>query len=252
MQDFNKSNPKFIQLYKDTAEGKTATADSYKGLPIHAFKGLHGRVGELIADYTAVAKSNVLDIAAGSGALSLRLKDMGASVTSVDIVEENFRPDKSEINFRCMDLNSSFSEQFYERFDVITAIEIIEHLENTRVFIQNCQRLLKPGGVLFLSTPNISSNQAISELICKGTYPYFNEDYYSHGGHITMVPDWLFSLTLNDFGLEVIYKESYGTRPVNFSEWPKLYLTYQLVRLLRLNQTALDGVINIYIITSRQ
>ncbi|MGF1738410.1 class I SAM-dependent methyltransferase [Photobacterium satsumensis] len=252
MQDLNKKNTKFIQLYKDTAEGKNTTPDSYKGLPIHAYKGLHGRVGELIADYTAAEQSDALDLAAGAGALSLRMKDMGASVTSVDIVEENFRLDKSQINFRCVDLNSSFSKLFEKRFDVITAIEIVEHLENTRAFIQNCQRLLKPGGVLFLSTPNISSNQAIAELICKGTYPYFNEDYYGHGGHITMVPDWLFSLTLDDFDLEVTHKESYGIKPVIFSEWPMLYLTYNLVKLLRLKQKVLDGAINIYVIKSKK
>lgn len=252
MQDINKQNTKFIQLYKDTAEGKNTTLDSYKDLPIHAYKGLHARIGELIAAYSNIDQPEALDIGAGSGALSLRLNDMGASVTSVDIVEENFRPDKSDIHFRCMDLNAPFSEQFDERFDVITAIEIVEHLENTRAFIQNCQRLLKPGGVLFLSTPNISSNQAIAELICKGTYPYFNEDYYGHGGHITMVPDWLFSLTLDDFDLEVTHKESYGIKPVIFSEWPMLYLTYNIVKLLRLKQKVLDGAINIYVIKSKK
>ncbi|ELR67882.1 3-demethylubiquinone-9 3-methyltransferase [Photobacterium marinum] len=239
----------FIKLYRDTAKGKCTTPDSYKGLPIHAHQGLHQRSLEIVNNNRILNNAEVLDIAAGSGAMSLRLIDNGAKVTSIDLVEENFRVNHPSCDFNKLDLNTNFSTSINKKFDVIIALEIIEHINNSRQFIKSCRELLKPGGLLIISTPNISSDYAIAELICKGTYPYFDNDHYYNGGHVNPISSWLVELLLKDHQLELIQFESFGKAQLRFWEWPKLYLTHKFVSVLRTEQTRPNGIINLFVIT---
>ncbi|PSU35705.1 class I SAM-dependent methyltransferase [Photobacterium lutimaris] len=240
----------FIELYRDTAKGKCKTTDSYKGLPIHARKGLHQRALEIVTDIRTLKNAEVLDIAAGSGAMSLRLLDNGASVTSADLVEENFRVEHPSCHFHKLDLNNDFSGYLSKKFDVIIALEIIEHINNTRHFIKNCRELLKPGGLLVISTPNIGSDYAIAEMICKGTYPYFDDDHYYNGGHVNPVSPWQLELILKDYQLDLVQFDSFGQAQLRFGEWPKLFITHKLVSFLRAVQTRPNGVINLYAISN--
>jgi 2-polyprenyl-3-methyl-5-hydroxy-6-metoxy-1,4-benzoquinol methylase len=239
----------FLALYRDTANGKCEAPDSYNGLPIHSYKGLHQRAGELINQFATVNNAPILDIAAGSGAMSQRLIDQGANVNSIDIVAENFRVKHANCIFHNLNLNDDFSSVFTHQFNVIVALEIIEHINNTRHFIQNCEKLLKPGGILVLSTPNIGSDLAVAEFICKGTFPYFNNDYYYHGGHVNPVTEWQLKLILQDHNLKLMHQESFGNPIATFKGWPKLYLTYKLVAALRKSQNRQNGVINLFILT---
>lgn len=245
----NAKENRFVELYRDTARGKLDSPDSYKGLPIHAYKGLHHRAGELINQYSDVNNAEVLDIASGSGAMTLRLIEQGAKVNAVDIVEENFRVKDQKCTFHNLNLNDDFSANFENQFDIIVALEIIEHINNSRHFIKNCEKLLKPGGILVLSTPNIGSDLALAEFICKGTFPYFNDDYYHHGGHINPVTEWQLKLLLGDHNLNVKYQESFGKPVVTFKAWPKLYLAYKVVAALRKGQSRPNGVINLFVVT---
>src|SRR5579863_8898098 len=113
----------------------------YRGLSIHAWRGVHECVGTTAARIFPPS-ATVLDMAAGSGAMCLRLKDTGFAVTGCDLVRENFRPHDT-VPFVAANLNHDFSEQFDEPFDGVTAAEIIEHLENPRHFLRQCFTLLK-------------------------------------------------------------------------------------------------------------
>jgi 2-polyprenyl-3-methyl-5-hydroxy-6-metoxy-1,4-benzoquinol methylase len=94
----------------------------------------------------------VLDLAAGSGSMSLGLHDFSFRVTSADYVMDNFRLHKI-IHFFQADLNSRFSFGRESQFDAIVAAEIIEHIENPRHFARECFKLLKPGGKLSYLRP---------------------------------------------------------------------------------------------------
>jgi len=95
-----------------------------------------------------------LDLGAGSGALAERLQDAGFRVIAADI--DKYFELGSE--FHQIDLNDpTFDRRFDPGFDVITSVEVIEHLENPTAFLRSIERLLKPNGVAILTTPNVEN-----------------------------------------------------------------------------------------------
>ena len=96
----------------------------------------------------------VLDLGAGQGFLSRKLKDIGYAVRACDIDQENFRcPD---IPFSCADLNDRFPfpDDYYA---CVVSIEVIEHIENHFRFMAEAFRVTRPGGLIIITTPNVMS-----------------------------------------------------------------------------------------------
>jgi len=120
-----------------------ANANSYKGHAIHALPGLHDFLADKVVGHCEQG-SSVLDLAAGSGAMSLRLQDLGFKVTATDYVSENFKLES--VPFIQADLNGNLASAYPHQFDAVVASEIIEHLENPRHFAREIFKLLKPGG----------------------------------------------------------------------------------------------------------
>ena len=132
---------------------------------------------------THCATGKVLDFGAGMGVLSQRLYNMQMFelVTGVDIMA---RPKGIEpsVGWHCQDLNDS-TDFTSESFSVVVSAEVIEHLENPRAVVREWFRLLKPKGLLLLSTPNNESLRSMSALIFRGHYANFGETSYP--AHIT-------------------------------------------------------------------
>ena len=106
------------------------------------------------------------------GSLSLQLSgaDLMAKPKDVD----------SEINWIQADLNGKI-DVANESFDSISALEIIEHLENPRHVFREIYRLLKPNGILIMSTPNNESWRAILSYMKRGHFVAFtDQDYPAH------------------------------------------------------------------------
>ena len=112
--------------------------NSYKGLTMHALPGLHEFVAEKAVAYFP-GGARVLDIAAGSGALSQRLLDLGFHLSATDFVRANFKLDN--VPFFTADLNEPFAATHHERYQGIIACEILEHLENPRHVARDSQRV---------------------------------------------------------------------------------------------------------------
>ncbi len=124
-----------------------------KGLKIkaNAAKNTHKVVAELLREEKNCR--TVLDIPCGAGAFSELMSGSGITVYSADC--ENLFEIRDG-HFETADMNKTFPYRD-GRFDAVVSIDGIEHIENPFNFIRECGRVLRPGGVCIISTPNISS-----------------------------------------------------------------------------------------------
>jgi len=114
-------------------------------------KNTHATVAALLS--TEPSCRRVLDIPCGEGAFVSRLRATGYEVQAVDV-----QPllKVAGVPFTRADMNAPlpFAD---DGFDAVACIDGIEHLERPFDFVRECRRILRPGGVLLLSTPNISA-----------------------------------------------------------------------------------------------
>ena len=134
----------------------------------------------------------VLDLGAGHGAFTKTLYEMGCDVQACDMFPEIFEFDAVEC--RKVDVTSFFP---YEDncFDVIVAIEVSEHITDHQNFFRETNRILKPGGRLCISTPNILSIKSRARFLKTGFfYAFVPLDMHRYDGlqHVS-------SLTLDQY-----------------------------------------------------
>ena len=222
-----------VDMYRRQAVSGATSENNYKGLIINALPGLHDLVGATAMRLFS-PNAEILDLASGSGALCSRIRDLGFRPTACDLVDENFKL-HGEIPFYSTNLNSEFHELFRDRFDGITATEIIEHLENPRNFLRQCYSTLKPGGYLILTTPNVDSSLSRCEMIRSGHFRWFDQNNYLSSGHITALPLFSLKRALDETQFDIAEITSFG-KPQK-SDWIGLKMRC-LAFLLR----TLDGV----------
>lgn len=173
------------------------TGHEYNGIQIHAAPGVH----EFCLQLLDLPKgSKVLDVGSGSGALAARLGDTGFDVLATDITDEDFR---ASCRHMIWDANDSVLPAPEGSVDAVCAVEILEHVENPIAALRNFKCLLKPGGVLIASTPNISHPKARLKYLMHGWPSYFGPREYRGSGHRTLLPDWLLRLHVVSAGFSI-------------------------------------------------
>jgi len=107
------------------------------------------------------------DIGCGAGLLSEPLARLGADVTGIDAAPENVAAARlhAEGQGLKIDYRVGGVEQLSGTYDLVTSLEVIEHVADTRAFVAGLARALAPGGLLILSTPNRTS---LSRLLLIG------------------------------------------------------------------------------------
>jgi len=214
--------------YRKAANMAATAAWNYKGLTIHADPRVHEHVGEIVRSALPQGAS-VLDLAAGSGAMCLRLKDIGMRPTGTDLVTENFRL-HGEVDFVTANLNDELPATLRQGFDCVIATELIEHLENPRHLIRQCHDLLKPGGLLIVSTPNTASSISLAQFIRTGEFRWFTPAQYGNDGHIMPILLPVLRYALDESGFGDIRIDSIA--PLKFSGlgWWKMRLLAWMLR----------------------
>lgn len=101
----------------------------------------------------------ILDIGCGGGLMSEPMARLGATVTGADAAEENIAVAKlhAEEQGLTIDYRAETAEALAAsgaQFDVVMALEIVEHVADPAAFIRTCHDLLRPGGLLIMSTLN--------------------------------------------------------------------------------------------------
>lgn len=129
----------------------------------------------------------VLDVGCGGGILAESMANRGATVLGVDLADKSLKVAElhrlesgAQVNYRCVSAEQLAMEQ-REQYDVVTCMEMLEHVPDPSQTIQACADLCKPGGWLFFSTINrnpksfvfaIVGAEYVLNLLPKGTHSY--------------------------------------------------------------------------------
>lgn len=157
--------------------------------PIHLLNPL--RLSYINEQSNGLFGKKVLDVGCGGGILSEAMAKLGANVTGIDMTTMPLEIAKqhAEKNGLSIDYQQTTIEDFLqkqvachaEKFDVITCMEMLEHVPDPFSIIQSCQALLKPNGVLFFSTINrtlkaymlvIIGAEYVLKMLPKGTHEF--------------------------------------------------------------------------------
>ena len=122
---------------------------------------------------------NCLDVGCGGGILSEKLKRLGANVTGIDaskksieIAKNHAEKSRLEINYKCIttsELLEINEDKIINKFDLVIASEVIEHVNDRKIFLSDISNLCRPGGMLVFTTIN---NSFLGILLAK----YFAEN----------------------------------------------------------------------------
>ena len=183
----------------------------YNGIQEMAAYSLHSDVFELLKPYLQEGM-HILDFGCGEGAFSQRLVDAGMKVDACDIDTSKI---KAKVNrVITLDLNKKdIQDSIPDKYDMVVALEIIEHLENPWKYLGDSIQLLKPGGIIILSTPNISNFPSRLRFFMKGSLLAFEKPDLAHG-HITPLSFVQLENLFSFYKLEILNKGYAGTIPL--------------------------------------
>ncbi|MCL1623864.1 bifunctional 2-polyprenyl-6-hydroxyphenol methylase/3-demethylubiquinol 3-O-methyltransferase UbiG [Moraxella sp. Tifton1] len=163
-----------------------------------AFKSLHdinplrlNWIEDKVCEHlgSSLLGKSVVDIGCGGGILAHSMAVRGATVLGVDLGDENIKAGEihakrtdmmDRVSFRSV-AAETLAQEMPESFDVITCMEMLEHVPNPSAIVQACFSLLKPGGVCVMSTINrnpksylfaIVGAEYVLRLVDKGTHDY--------------------------------------------------------------------------------
>lgn len=152
--------------------------------PLHAINPL--RLG-WIESITSLAGKKVLDVGCGGGILAESLSKAGGIVTGIDlstkalkVAELHQLESNTSVQYRSISAED-LAKQEPENYDVVTCMEMLEHVPDPSSVVQACATLCKPGGSIFFSTLNrnpksylfaIIGAEYILKLLPKGTHEY--------------------------------------------------------------------------------
>ena len=183
---------------------------TYRGRLMRCAPGTHEAAAELLLRRQPDRSIHVLDLASGTGALLARLRDAGfRNLHAVELNVEGF--DLEGVAPRPVDLNSNFADAFPRDFDLVTAIEIIEHLDCPRSFLKDVRALLADGGHLLLTTPNIAHWLGRLRFALSGELRQFQRRDYDYQRHISPITHIQMRLMLEETGFELLDFTTAGT-----------------------------------------
>ncbi len=152
--------------------------------PLHAINPLRLN---FIDDLVGLKDKRILDVGCGGGILSESMAERGADVTGIDLGEKALKVAKlhqlessSKVDYRLISVEELAIQQ-PESFDVVTCMEMLEHVPDPESIIHACAQLTKPGGSVFFSTINrnpkaylfaVIGAEYLLNMLPKGTHEY--------------------------------------------------------------------------------
>jgi 2-polyprenyl-6-hydroxyphenyl methylase/3-demethylubiquinone-9 3-methyltransferase len=138
---------------------------------------------EWIARHAELAGAAVLDVGCGGGILAEAMARRGARVTGIDLSEKALRVAQLHLHESKLDIRyqESSVEDYAGEFDLVTCMELLEHVPQPASMVAACARLVRPGGRVFFSTINrnpksylfaVVGAEYVLGLLPKGTHDY--------------------------------------------------------------------------------
>ncbi len=176
-------DPAEIKKFEDMASRWWDLNGEFK--PLHQINPL--RLNYVLDKANGLFGKEVLDVGCGGGILAESMAKEGANVTGLDMGKEPLevaRLHALESGVKLDYIQSTIeehAEQHPQRYDVVTCMEMLEHVPDPLSVIQACARLVKPGGHVFFSTLNrnlksylfaIVGAEHIMKIVPKGTHEH--------------------------------------------------------------------------------
>ncbi len=152
--------------------------------PLHEINPL--RVG-FIDQYASISGQKILDVGCGGGILAEGLAERDAQVTGIDLAEKSLKVAKLHLFESGLTVDyqnipvEQLAEQQPESFDIVTCMEMLEHVPSPASIVAACARLVKPGGWVFFSTLNrnpksyllaVVGAEYVLNMLPRGTHDY--------------------------------------------------------------------------------
>lgn len=176
------ADPNELQKFSDLAHRWWDPKSEFK--PLHDINPL--RLDWIDAN-VGLAGKKVLDVGCGGGLLSEGMAERGAQVTGIDLSEKalgvarlHLLESGRTVDYRHISAESLVAEM-PGSFDVVTCLEMLEHVPDPASTVAACARLVKPGGQVFLSTLNrnpksyllaVIGAEYLLQMLPKGTHDY--------------------------------------------------------------------------------
>jgi len=127
--------------------------------------------------------NRVLDLGCGTGDSGEVLKFFFAEIHGCDISETALKEaNVNEVTALCTDFNTEHLPYKDKSFDVVTCMEVLEHMLDPAFLLKEICRILLPNGQLIITTPNIRYFRNLIKLVFKGQFPHTTTDTFVWGG----------------------------------------------------------------------
>ncbi|MBL6664608.1 MAG: bifunctional 2-polyprenyl-6-hydroxyphenol methylase/3-demethylubiquinol 3-O-methyltransferase UbiG [Rickettsiales bacterium] len=130
--------------------------------PLHKFNPIRvnyikNQIKEKLHD--KFSQLNILDVGCGGGLVSEQFAKLNANITGIDASEKNIKvasihAEKSNLDINYINTSAEDLVKENKQYDIVLALEIIEHVADVEKFVINCAKLVKQDGLLFIATLN--------------------------------------------------------------------------------------------------
>ena len=175
-------DPAELQKFADLAHRWWDPTSEFK--PLHEINPLRL---DLIDRIATLQGKRVLDVGCGGGILSESMSLKGAQVTGIDlgvkalkVAQLHSLESGVQVDYRLVSVEALASE-IPASFDIVTCMEMLEHVPDPAAIVESCSKLLKPGGTVFFSTINrnpkaylyaVVGAEYLLNLLPRGTHEY--------------------------------------------------------------------------------